>query len=226
VQIRAVERWLDEGWSPWRITIGIASFIVLAVAVYGYASHPHHPGAVWWLAAALAVIALWALSEAARWRIRYKRLQSTAPASPQPTVNRAPLPATATTGEARSDALAKLRDLYEKGRKLQARISSRGSRDTPPDSLLLNEVVTWESKVRDALTDWPDLYVRFGNVPEPHPFESLNLGEIHNSMGQELEILKDAINRLMQGSSTETGSRPSLGTHMGDVRYDPLPPAD
>jgi len=31
----AVEQWLDEGWSPWRIGVGTVSLVSLGVTVYG-----------------------------------------------------------------------------------------------------------------------------------------------------------------------------------------------
>jgi hypothetical protein len=70
-----IEKWLDEGWSPWRIAYGTASLVALGVTVVGYAAHPHHPGPVWWLLAAIAVVAAWALLEMVRWRTRHNRLQ-------------------------------------------------------------------------------------------------------------------------------------------------------
>jgi hypothetical protein len=72
---RAIEKWLQEGSSPARIIYGLASGVTLVVTLAGYADHAHHPGAVWWLLAGALVIALWALSEMVRWRIRHNRLQ-------------------------------------------------------------------------------------------------------------------------------------------------------
>jgi len=40
VQVRAVEQWLDEGWSPWRVGYGLANLVALAVTVYIYVSQP------------------------------------------------------------------------------------------------------------------------------------------------------------------------------------------
>jgi len=70
-----VERWLEEGWSPWRIAYGVASLVALGVTVVGYVAHPHHPGSVWWLLTAVAVVAAWALLEMVRWRTRHNRLE-------------------------------------------------------------------------------------------------------------------------------------------------------
>ena len=83
MRIPVIERWLDEGWSPWRIAVGAGSLVALGVTVVGYVAHPRHPGAVWWLLAAVAVVAVWALLEMVRWRVRYKRLQQR-PAGPEP----------------------------------------------------------------------------------------------------------------------------------------------
>ena len=73
--LRAVEKWLDEGWSAWRIGYGTVGFVALVVTVVGYATHPHHPRAAWWVAAAVAVIAIWALLEMLRARTRHSRLK-------------------------------------------------------------------------------------------------------------------------------------------------------
>jgi hypothetical protein len=69
-------RWLDEGWSPWRIGVGTISLVSLGVTVYGYAAHPHHPGSVWWLLGAALVMTVWSLSEMLRWRVRHNRLRT------------------------------------------------------------------------------------------------------------------------------------------------------
>jgi hypothetical protein len=74
VRIRAVERWIDEGWSIWRIGYGTVALIATGVALFGYVVAPHHPGAQWWLLGGALVITVWALLEAARWRIKYQRL--------------------------------------------------------------------------------------------------------------------------------------------------------
>ncbi len=74
--VQAVERWLDEGWSPWRIGVGTISLVSLGVTVYGYAAHPHHPGSVWWLLGAALVMTAWSLSEMLRWRVRHNRLRA------------------------------------------------------------------------------------------------------------------------------------------------------
>ncbi len=51
------------------------SLVALIVTLASYATHPHHPRAVWWLTAAVAVFALWAFEEMLRWRIRHNRLK-------------------------------------------------------------------------------------------------------------------------------------------------------
>jgi hypothetical protein len=70
-----IERWLDQGWSPFRVTYTAVSAVIFAVAVYGYVSHPHHPGWLWYALGALGIFALWAITEMLRWRIRHNRLE-------------------------------------------------------------------------------------------------------------------------------------------------------
>lgn len=71
-----VERWLDKGWSPFRVTWSALSAVGAVATAIGYAVHPHHPGAVWWLTIAVAIAAAWAISEMVRWRIRHNRLEA------------------------------------------------------------------------------------------------------------------------------------------------------
>jgi hypothetical protein len=66
---------MDEGWSLGRIVYSGASAVVLIVAVAGYARHPHHLSAAWWVALGMTAIAFWAVLEAVRWRVRHNRLQ-------------------------------------------------------------------------------------------------------------------------------------------------------
>jgi hypothetical protein len=73
---KAVERWLDEGWSPARIALNGTAFVITVATVAAYATQAHHPGAVWWLLIAVAVIAVWTFSEMLRWRIRHNRIQA------------------------------------------------------------------------------------------------------------------------------------------------------
>jgi len=119
VRIRAVEQWLDEGWSPWRIGYGTITLVATVVAVYGYISQQHHPGAVWWLLAALSVITGWSLSEMMRWRVKYKRLQATtsALASERASKQRASI------ASREANKAARLRKLYGDGRVLKSTIS-------------------------------------------------------------------------------------------------------
>jgi hypothetical protein len=73
--VRAFDKWLDEGWSLGRIVYSGASAVVLIAAIVGYARHPHHLSGAWWVALGMAAIALWAVLEMMRWRIRHNRLQ-------------------------------------------------------------------------------------------------------------------------------------------------------
>lgn len=73
-----------EGWFR-----RLATYLFWAVGAigtvattYAYVSHPHHPGAVWWLVTALGIVAVWLLADVAkaRWsehqrKERVRRLQ-------------------------------------------------------------------------------------------------------------------------------------------------------
>src|SRR5580704_17118115 len=72
---KPIEKWLDLGWSPVRIVYSAVAAVTVGVTVYGYVSHPHHPGALWYLLGAVAVLALWAVTEMLRWRVRHNRLE-------------------------------------------------------------------------------------------------------------------------------------------------------
>jgi hypothetical protein len=68
------ESWLEKGTFFPRFAWTIVAAAATAVCVLGYAVHPHHPGAVWWVVAALALLSLWSVSEVIRLRIRHSRL--------------------------------------------------------------------------------------------------------------------------------------------------------
>jgi len=149
VRVHAVERWLDEGWSPWRIGYGTTSLVATGVTLYGYISHPHHPAAVWWLLAAVAVIAVWALLEAARWRVKYRRLASSSAARPKP-----------------------IGKLFAEGKGLQADIGSVSVSmgalrvNHPMTGALPGKIVRWEGSVGEALAKQPEILSLFQNAPK------------------------------------------------------------
>jgi hypothetical protein len=153
VRIHAVEQWLAEGWSPWRIGYGTTSLVATGVTLYGYISHPGHPAAVWWLLAAVAVIAAWALLEAGRWRIKYRRLATRQ----------------ASSSAARSKPIGKL---LAEGKGLQADI---GSVSASMGALRVNHSMTgslpgkiarWEGSVCEALARQPEILKLFENAPK------------------------------------------------------------
>jgi hypothetical protein len=43
------------------------------VALYGFVSHPHHLGAVWYLVLVLVIVLVWLATEVFRWRTKYQR---------------------------------------------------------------------------------------------------------------------------------------------------------
>jgi hypothetical protein len=76
---RAIERWLEEGWSLWRIVSGAGSAVIALAAVVAYVTHPHRFTA--WLTIFVAAVAFWAVLEMIRWRILFRRLQRQTAAS-------------------------------------------------------------------------------------------------------------------------------------------------
>ena len=154
MQIHAVERWLDEGWSPWRIGYGTIGLVTTGVTLYGYISHPRHPGAVWWLLAAVAVIAIWALIEAGRWRIKYRRLLAARQAS---------------RSVSRSKSISQL---LAEGKVLQADLGSVSAGlgalrvNRPMAGSLPGKIARWEGSVSEALAKQPEILTLFQNAPK------------------------------------------------------------
>jgi hypothetical protein len=63
-----VERWLDDGWSLWRVIYGVVGFVIVVATVTAYAATAHHPGAVWYLVATMVAMIAWLVPEMLRWR--------------------------------------------------------------------------------------------------------------------------------------------------------------
>jgi hypothetical protein len=72
VERLAKTAWVREGWPLPQVVVRVMGVVITAATIYGYVSKPHGPGAAWWLAAAFAVVALWAISEMIRLKIRHR----------------------------------------------------------------------------------------------------------------------------------------------------------
>jgi hypothetical protein len=177
VQVRAVEHWLDEGWSPWRIGYGLANLIAMAVTVYVYAREPHHPGAVWWLLATVAIMALWALGEMLRWRIKYRRLFATQQKASSEYSPRA------------------IRKLFTDGKELQADIAHQMSlfgtnrlsrRDFP------GRIIRWEGDANEMLVNNPEVRALLRKAPNLDMNRVIS-GEAFGRIEYELKILETAM---------------------------------
>ena len=188
VQIRAAERWLDEGWSPWRIGYGVANLIALTVTVYIYARQFHHPGAIWWLTAAVAVVALWALGEMLRWRIKYRRLLSAQQASsseppPQP-----------------------ISRLLAGGKELRANIGNHmawwGANRLLPSGVP-GRIVRWEGSVSEALTNQPLVRALFQNTPDVDVSRPIS-GRAYGRLEHQLRVLESATSDDMGDSESDS----------------------
>lgn len=176
VQIHAVERWLDEGWSPWRIAYGVANLIALTVTVYIYVRQPHHPGAVWWLMAALAVVALWALGEILRWRIKYRRLLAAQLAS---------------SSEPSPQSISKL---LVNGKELLANIGNHmawfGTNRLLPSGVP-GRIVRWEGDVSEVLINQSRVRALFLNTRDVDMSRPIS-GQAYGRLEYHLKVLESA----------------------------------
>jgi hypothetical protein len=194
-----MERWLDEGWSPWRIGYGTTGLVATGVTLYGYISHPRHPGAVWWLLAAVAVIAAWALLEAGRWRIKYRRLLAARQASPS---------------VSRSKPISKL---LAEGKGLQADIGSVSAAlgalrvNQPMTGALPGKIARWEGSVSEALAKQPEILNLFQNAPKvdaARPLSWLAYSRIeHQLTVLETIIANHTVSKTVSGQEMKLASR-------------------
>lgn len=188
VRIHAVERWLDEGWSPWRIGYGVANLIALTVTAYIYVREPHHPGAIWWLMAAVGVVALWALGEMLRWRIKYRRLLSAQRAS---------------SSEPPPQPISKL---LSDGQELQANIGNHmawwGTNRLLPRGVP-GRIVRWESNVSEALINRPRVHALFQNAPDVDVSRPIS-GQAYGRLEYQLKVLASATSDTTRDSGSDS----------------------
>jgi hypothetical protein len=71
-----VDKWLNEGWSPLRIGYALVSAILTASGAATYVKERNHPGAIWYLVGALAVVVVYLTAEVMRWRTKHRRLEA------------------------------------------------------------------------------------------------------------------------------------------------------
>jgi hypothetical protein len=175
VQIHAVERWLDEGWSPWRIGYGTVTLVATGVAVYGYVREPHHPGAVWWLLAGTGVIAVWALGEMLRWRIKYRRLLAAREADPSASL---PQPVS---------------KLLAEGKGLQADIGSFSASwgaNRPLPGALPGRIARWEANAGETLIHQPEIRALFEGAPHVDARRPIS-GQMYGRIEYEIRVLEN-----------------------------------
>ena len=199
VQIHAVERWLDEGWSPSRIGYGTITLVATGVTLYGYVSHPRHPGAVWWLLAAVTVIAVWALLEAGRWRIKYQRLLAARQAS---------------SSASRSKPISKL---LAEGKGLQADIGSVNAAlgalrvNQPMTGSLPGKIARWEGSVSEALAKQPEILDLFQNAPKVDAARPLSW-LAYSRIEYQLTVLEIIVTNHMANSKAASGQEMNLAS--------------
>ena len=66
--------WVREGWPLAQVVVRVVTAVITGATIYAYVRKPHGPGAAWWLAAAFAIAALWAILEMVRLKIRHRPL--------------------------------------------------------------------------------------------------------------------------------------------------------
>ncbi len=203
MQIQAVERWLDEGWSPWRIGYGTIGLVATGVTLYGYISHPRHPGAVWWLLAAVAMIAVWALLETGRWRLKYRGLPAARQASP---------PAS------RSKPISKL---LAEGKGLQADIGSVSAAlgamrvNRPMTGSLPGKIARWEGSVSEALAKQPEILILLQDAPKVDAARPLSW-LAYSRIEYQLTVLEAIIGNHTVGSKAASGQEMNLASRVQD----------
>jgi hypothetical protein len=185
VEIRAVERWLDEGWTPWRVAYGSASLISLVVAVYGYAVHPRHLGWIVWTLICVIGIAVWALLEASRWRIKYRRLARS---------QHAALP----------EGQQPIGKLLAAGKSLEANIGNHmawwGTDRLLPKGIP-ERLTRWGSDVAEALIIQPEIRALFQNAPSVDAKQPIS-GQAYGRLEYQLRVL----NSLTVDGTLDSGS--------------------
>lgn len=182
VQLRSVERWLDEGWSPWRIGYGLVGLVATSVSVYGYARQAHHPGAIWWLLAALSVVTTWALGEMFRWRAKYRRLLAS---------HRVAVPQREMASK-EGQTLRRLRKLFGDGRALLIDVAAFAEPNMAIPYNIPGKIARWEAEASDALEDRGDLRVKFEAAPV-HDAVVPTSGAACDRIEYQLKVLRRAI---------------------------------
>jgi hypothetical protein len=195
---RVVERWLDEGWSPWRIGYGVLGLVTLAVAVYGYLGQPRHRNVA--VIAGIAIIAVWALLEMARWRIRYKRLSAVLAAIPvtesqnsESVKSKASATLRAIQASSRVETAERLRKLLGDGRVLHANLASTAPWGWHMPAVLPGRIARWETDVCEALRNKSETYREFLNAPDWDP-SAWDSRPVYDRITYQLEVLEKAVN--------------------------------
>lgn len=166
-------------------------------AVYGYVRQAHHPGAVWWLLGAVAVVAAWALGEMLRWRVKYRRLL----ASQREASHRELSPGEeAASADARREAetARKLRKLFGDGRVLLTDVAAFAGGDyaSPREPIRYNmpgKIARWEENVLDTLAETPETRAVFERAPA-HDGVVPSYGSARDRIKYQLSIIKTVLN--------------------------------
>ncbi len=205
MRVRAVERWLDEGWSPWRIGYGVLGLVTLTAAVYGYVSQSRHRNVA--VIAGIAIIAVWALLEMVRWRIRYKRLSAaltvihnTESQNVESAKSKASAILRAVEASSQAEADKRLRKLLRDGRVLHANHGATAPWGWRMATVLPGRVARWETDVCEALTNKPEIYRELLSAPDWDPSD-WNSRPAYDRVAYQLKVLEEAVGTNTQEMS-------------------------
>ena len=90
-----------------------------------------------------------------------------------------------------AERVRRLHELHEEGYKFRSILSSKGDQ-----SELFEDIRQWETIALSVLSCWPDLWNKFFNARLIDPFKLPKIEDLNDRVGQELEILQTAVNRL------------------------------
>jgi hypothetical protein len=170
---RAANHWINDGWTPWRLAYGALSLLMLTISVYGWVSQPRHRSIAVIIGA--AAIAMWAIVEMTRWRIRYRRL--------------------AAKVDADQGGAKRLRDLFGDGQVLYANLGGTAVWGWRMARGLPGHVARWEADVSEALWNQPEIRIRFLAAPSWDSTD-WNSRPAYDRVGYQLEVLGEAVGEL------------------------------
>jgi hypothetical protein len=156
--------------------------VATGVSIYAYARQAHHPGAVWWLLAALSVITTWTVGEMLRWRAKYRRSLN----SHQAAVSQHEM------ARKEAETRRRLRKLFGDGRALLIDVAALAPPNMAIPYNIPGKIARWESEAGDALEDRQDLRAKLETAPA-HDAVVPTSGAACDRIEYQLKVLRSAI---------------------------------